>query len=88
MFQEQAEALFEGGVDLFILETFSELSVIEQAIRAVREVSRSADHRADDDSDGRQNDVRNYAGSIYGTNSMSWAWMSSASIAEWGRRTS
>jgi len=39
LFKEQAEALAEGGVDLFILETFSELSVIEQAIRAVREVS-------------------------------------------------
>ena len=39
MFREQAEGLLEGGVDLFILETFSELSVIEQAIRAVREVS-------------------------------------------------
>ncbi len=39
MFREQAEALLEGGVDLFILETFSELPVIEQAIRAVRELS-------------------------------------------------
>ena len=39
MFREQAEGLLEGGVDLFILETFSELPVIEQAIRAVREVS-------------------------------------------------
>ena len=38
-FKEQVEALLEGGVDLFILETFSELPVIEQAIRAVREVS-------------------------------------------------
>lgn len=38
MFKEQAEALLEGGVDLFILETFSELPVIEQAIRAVREL--------------------------------------------------
>jgi len=38
MFKEQAEALLEGGVDLFILETFSELSVIEQAVRAVREL--------------------------------------------------
>jgi len=38
MFKEQAEGLLEGGVDLFILETFSELSVIEQAIRAVREL--------------------------------------------------
>jgi methionine synthase I (cobalamin-dependent)/5,10-methylenetetrahydrofolate reductase len=39
MYREQIEALLEGGVDLFILETFSELSVIEQAIRAVRELS-------------------------------------------------
>jgi len=39
MFREQAEALAEAGVDLFILETFSELPVIEQAIKAVREVS-------------------------------------------------
>jgi methionine synthase / methylenetetrahydrofolate reductase (NADH) len=39
MFKEQAEALLEGGVDLFILETFSELSVIEQAIKAVRELT-------------------------------------------------
>ena len=39
MFQEQVKGLIEGGVDLFIIETFSELPVIEQAIRAVREVS-------------------------------------------------
>ncbi len=39
MFRDQAEALAEGGVDLFILETFSDLSVIEQAILAVKEVS-------------------------------------------------
>jgi len=39
MFKEQAEALLEGGVDLFILETFSELPLIEQAIKAVRELS-------------------------------------------------
>ncbi len=39
MYKEQAEALIEGGVDLFILETFSELPLIEQAIRAVRELT-------------------------------------------------
>lgn len=39
MFSEQVEALLEGGVDLFVLETFSELPVIEQAVRAVRELS-------------------------------------------------
>ena len=38
MFREQAEALIEGGVDLFILETFSEVPVIEQAIKAIKEV--------------------------------------------------
>ena len=39
MFKEQVEALLEGGVDLFVLETFSEIEAIEQAIRAVRELS-------------------------------------------------
>ena len=34
MFAEQVEGLLEGGVDLFILETFSELPAIEQAIQA------------------------------------------------------
>ena len=38
LFREQAEGLLNGGVDLFVLETFSELSEIRQAIRAVREV--------------------------------------------------
>lgn len=38
LFKEQAAALIEGGVDLFILETFSELPVIEQAVRAVKEI--------------------------------------------------
>ena len=39
MFQEQVEALLEGGVDLFVLETFSELSEIEQAVLAVRDLT-------------------------------------------------
>jgi homocysteine S-methyltransferase len=39
MFKQQAEALLEGGVDLFILETFSDISEIREAIRAVRELS-------------------------------------------------
>src|SRR6202163_4517079 len=39
LFKAQAEALLEGGVDLFIVETFSDLSEIQQAIRAVREIS-------------------------------------------------
>ncbi len=39
MYKEQVEALLEGGVDLFILETFSELPVLEQAVHAVREQS-------------------------------------------------
>lgn len=38
MFKEQAEALLEGDVDLFVLETFSDISEIEQAIKAVREL--------------------------------------------------
>ncbi|MGE3468564.1 MAG: bifunctional homocysteine S-methyltransferase/methylenetetrahydrofolate reductase [Pyrinomonadaceae bacterium] len=38
MYKEQVNALLEGGVDLFILETFSVATLIEQAIRAVREL--------------------------------------------------
>jgi methionine synthase I (cobalamin-dependent)/5,10-methylenetetrahydrofolate reductase len=38
-FREQAEALRDGGVDVIILETFSNVVEIEQAIAAVREVS-------------------------------------------------
>ncbi|MBC7797736.1 MAG: homocysteine S-methyltransferase family protein, partial [Pyrinomonadaceae bacterium] len=37
MFKAQAEALLEGGVDLFILETFSDLSEIKNAIAAIKE---------------------------------------------------
>jgi methionine synthase I (cobalamin-dependent)/5,10-methylenetetrahydrofolate reductase len=38
-FREQAEALVEGGVDVFILETFRDLNEMLAAIRAVRSVS-------------------------------------------------
>ena len=38
-FREQAAALAEGGVDLFILETFRDLNELKAAIRAVRAVS-------------------------------------------------
>ncbi len=39
VFREQARALADGGVDLFILETFGDLSELLAAIRAVRAVS-------------------------------------------------
>src|SRR4051812_33008686 len=39
IFREQMEGLVEGGVDLFILETFGDLEEIEQAIRAARSVA-------------------------------------------------
>ncbi|MQA90580.1 MAG: bifunctional homocysteine S-methyltransferase/methylenetetrahydrofolate reductase [Gemmatimonas sp.] len=35
-FREQAEGLLVGGVDLFVLETFSDLLEIQQAVRALR----------------------------------------------------
>jgi homocysteine S-methyltransferase len=37
-FREQAEALMEGGVDLFVLETFRDLNEIGAAIDAVRSI--------------------------------------------------
>jgi methionine synthase I (cobalamin-dependent)/5,10-methylenetetrahydrofolate reductase len=38
-FKEQAAALLEGGVDLFILETFVDLRELDEAIAAVKELS-------------------------------------------------
>ena len=38
-FREQARALADGGVDLFILETFRDLNEIGAAVEAVRDVS-------------------------------------------------
>ena len=38
-FREQAKALLEGGVDLFVLETFRDVNEISAAIRAVRSLS-------------------------------------------------
>ncbi|MCH9015443.1 MAG: homocysteine S-methyltransferase family protein, partial [Gemmatimonadetes bacterium] len=37
-FREQAQALLEGGVDGFVLETFSDLSEIREAIEAIRAI--------------------------------------------------
>lgn len=39
LFREQAQALLEGGVDCFVLETFHDLAEMQQAILAVREIS-------------------------------------------------
>ncbi len=38
IFQEQAEGLLEGDVDLFILETFYDLNELHQAVLAVKEI--------------------------------------------------
>lgn len=38
LFQEQVEALVEGGADLIVLETFSDIVEIQAAVRAVRAV--------------------------------------------------
>lgn len=38
IFREQAKALFDGGVDLFVLETFGDVNEIGAAIKAVRSV--------------------------------------------------
>ncbi|MHC4550828.1 MAG: bifunctional homocysteine S-methyltransferase/methylenetetrahydrofolate reductase [Planctomycetota bacterium] len=39
VFRQQARALADAGVDLFVVETFVHLPEIEEALRAVREVS-------------------------------------------------
>src|SRR5215468_1389873 len=40
IFRDQAEALLDGGIDAFILETFSDLNEVCAAIRGVRDVSK------------------------------------------------
>jgi methionine synthase I (cobalamin-dependent)/5,10-methylenetetrahydrofolate reductase len=40
-FREQMQALKDGGADVFLLETFSDLHEIEQAILAARDVSKT-----------------------------------------------
>ena len=47
-----------GGVDGFILETFSDVEEIHEALRAVRVALRPADRRADDHPGGRAHGVR------------------------------
>ena len=59
-FREQAQALVEGGVDLFILETFRDLNEIGAAIDAVRSRVGPADRRADDHR-GRRQHARRHA---------------------------
>ena len=39
LFRQQAEGLLAGGVDFFVLETFSDLAEIRQALLAVREAT-------------------------------------------------
>jgi homocysteine S-methyltransferase len=39
LFREQGEGLLEGGVDFFVLETFSDLDEIHQALLALREIA-------------------------------------------------
>jgi homocysteine S-methyltransferase len=41
-FREQAQALSDGGVDFFILETFSDINEIHQAIRAIQSLKGDA----------------------------------------------
>ena len=60
----RSRALLEGGVDLFVLETFRDVNEIGAAIRAVRSALRPADRRAGDDRGGRQHPRRRAAGGV------------------------
>jgi methionine synthase / methylenetetrahydrofolate reductase(NADPH) len=62
LFREQAEALLAGGVDLFILETFSDLLEMQQAVLGGPLAVRPADRRADGDPGGRPHAARHRGG--------------------------
>jgi methionine synthase I (cobalamin-dependent)/5,10-methylenetetrahydrofolate reductase len=65
-FREQAEALHQAGVDLFVLETFYDIHELREAIQAVREVAGDeivivAQVTIDDDGKMRGMDVETYS---------------------------
>lgn len=71
-FRQQAAALAEAGADLFVIETFGNLSEMQQAIRAVREVcDRPIVAQMTIDADGN---------SLYGTTAETFT----QRIDEWG----
>jgi homocysteine S-methyltransferase len=72
IFHEQAKALMDGGVDMIILETFSDLHLIQQAIKAVK------DHF--DIPVIAQMTIGNDGNSLFGTKPAFFA----ARIQEWG----
>jgi homocysteine S-methyltransferase len=72
-FREQADALIEAGVDFIILETFSDIAEIEQAIRAVRAVKRDGVIVA-------QITIEEDGTSLYGTTPETFT----AKLEEWG----
>ena len=85
-FRRQVDGLLAGGVDGFVLETFSDLEEIHAALRAVREAVRSSRGRADDDRHRRPHRLRHRRRR---TSPVSWsdgARTSSASTARWARR--
>ena len=60
-FARQAAGLLAGGVDGFLLETFSDVEELRAAVHAIRAPVRPADHRADDRRRGRPHLLRHRA---------------------------
>jgi 5,10-methylenetetrahydrofolate reductase len=73
VFQEQARSLVEGGVDFILLETFSDIAEIRQAIRAVRGIDPAAVIVA-------QMTIEEDGNSLYGTTPEVFT----AKLEEWG----
>jgi homocysteine S-methyltransferase len=59
-FEEQAQALLEGGVDFFILETFSDINEIHQAIKAIQKLGQDIEFIA-------EMTIEESGNSLYGT---------------------
>ena len=74
----------EGGVDLFILETFADLPRSSRRFSRRATSTRDARHRADDDRQRRPHAVRRDARRRRAARSTRWAPTSSASIARSG----
>jgi methionine synthase I (cobalamin-dependent)/5,10-methylenetetrahydrofolate reductase len=74
-FSEQAQALVEGGVDFLILETFSDLNEVHQAIKAIQGLDQDAIIVA-------QMTIEDDGNSLYGTTPEVFT----GKLEEWGAR--
>ena len=74
MFSRQARGLLDGGVDGFILETFSDVAELGAAVARGPERLGSAHHRPDDRRHRRKDALRHGSAGVRARARRRWAW--------------